>query len=104
MDGKAIAMGTAFALIWASAFTATRFIVHDIPPLTALVVRFAISGAIGVALGHAMGQRIAFSAREWRALAIFGVCQNGLYLGLNWIAMQWLGASSGAIIDQQALA
>lgn len=98
MDLKSIVMGVSFALIWASAFTATRVIVVAFPPLTALVIRFAISGVIGIGLAYAMGQRARFSADEWRRLVIFGICQNALYLGLNWEAMQWIEASAASII------
>ena len=56
MDIKAILMGTAFALMWSSAFTSARMIVADAPPVTALALRFLISGVIGVALAALMGQ------------------------------------------------
>ena len=98
MDVKALAMGLTFALIWASAFTATRVVVVDIPPLTALVIRFAISGVIGIGLAAAMGQTWRFTRAEWRPLVVFGICQNALYLGLNWVAMQWIEASAAAIV------
>lgn len=35
---------------------------------------------------------------QWRATLIFGVCQNALYLGLNFMAMQTVEASLAAII------
>ena len=57
MDLRSVGMGLAFALMWSSAFTAARMIVADAPPLTALSVRFLISGLIGVALAAALGQR-----------------------------------------------
>ena len=98
MDIKALAMGVTFAVIWASAFTATRLIVTAAPPLTALVIRFAISAVIAIAIARALGQRMRFSGREWRALVIFGLCQNALYLGLNWVGMQTVEASAAAII------
>lgn len=91
-------MGLSFAAIWASAFTTTRIIVVDAPPLTALVIRFALSAALAMGLAYAMGQRLRFSRGEWWALLIFGLCQNALYLGLNWIGMQWVEASAAAII------
>ena len=56
MDIRAIAMGVAFAIMWASAFTSARIIVADAPPLTALAIRFAISGAIGIAVAAMLGQ------------------------------------------------
>lgn len=98
MDLKAMAMGVGFALIWASAFSATRVVVVAIPPLTALVIRFAISGAIGIAVARLAGQRMRFSPAEWRAIILFGLCQNVLYLGLNWVGMQWVEASAASII------
>ena len=38
MDLKSVLMGLSFAVIWASAFTATRVVVQEMPPLSALVV------------------------------------------------------------------
>jgi probable blue pigment (indigoidine) exporter len=35
---------------------------------------------------------------QWRAVLIFGICQNALYLGLNFVAMQTVEASLAAII------
>lgn len=98
MDFRAILMGLAFAVMWSSAFTSARMIVIDAPPLTALALRFMISGLIGVALAFALGQSARLTPAQWRATAIFGICQNALYLGFNFMAMQWVGASEAAIV------
>ncbi|WP_134725031.1 DMT family transporter [Paracoccus luteus] len=98
MDLKSVLMGLGFAAIWASAFTATRVVVLDMPPLTALVIRFAISAVIAMALARAMGQTMRLTRVEWRTVVVFGLCQNALYLGLNWVGMQWVEASAAAII------
>lgn len=98
MDLRSVFLGVLFAIVWASAFTATRIIVVEVPPLLALVLRFLISGAIGVALAYVLGQRIAFTRGQWMAIIVFGLCQNALYLGLNWTAMQWVEASLATII------
>lgn len=99
MDIKAVAMGVAFAIMWASAFTSTRMIVTEAPPLMALALRFAISGAIGVLIAWAMGQTFRSLTRaHWRAIIVLGLCQNALYLGMNWVAMQWIEASLASII------
>jgi drug/metabolite transporter (DMT)-like permease len=98
MDIRAIFMGLAFALMWSSAFTSARMIVADAPPMTALAARFLISGLIGVAIARAAGQSWHLSKAQWRNVAIFGLCQNALYLGLNFVAMQWVEASLAAII------
>ncbi|HRO13918.1 MAG TPA: DMT family transporter [Paracoccus sp. (in: a-proteobacteria)] len=98
MDGRAILMGLSFALIWSSAFTATRIIVIDAPPLTALVIRFVLSAVLAMGLARAMGQSLRLSRGEWRTVVLFGFTQNALYLGLNWVGMQWIEASAASII------
>ncbi len=98
MDLRAIAMGLAFAFMWSSAFTSARIIVTDAPPLTALAIRFLISGLLGVLIARALGQSWRLSPSQWGAVLIFGLCQNALYLGFNFVAMQTVEASLAAII------
>ncbi|MBM3603363.1 MAG: DMT family transporter [Alphaproteobacteria bacterium] len=99
MDIRAILMGLGFAVMWASAFTSTRMIVTEAPPLMSLALRFALSGSIGVLVALAMGQTWRGLTRpQWRAVIILGLCQNALYLGLNWMAMQWIEAGLASII------
>ena len=98
MDFRSILMGMAFVIMWSSAFTSARMIVADAPPLTALAFRFLLSGLIGVGLARLMGQSWHLTRSQWRATAVFGLCQNALYLGLNFIAMQNVEASLAAII------
>ncbi len=98
MDIKAVLMGLVFALMWSSAFTSARVIVEYAPPLTALALRFLISGLIGVGIAWALGQSARLSRTQWLGVIIFGVCQNSLYLGLNFVAMQTIPASLAAII------
>jgi drug/metabolite transporter (DMT)-like permease len=98
MDLRAIGMGLAFALMWSSAFTSARMIVADAPPLAALSLRFFVSGLIGVGIALAAGQSWRLNRAQWRATLIFGLCQNALYLGLNFVAMHWVQASVASII------
>lgn len=98
MDIRAIIMGVAFAFMWSSAFTSARIIVADASPLTALAIRFLISGLLGVLIARAMGQSWQLTPAQWRATIVFGICQNALYLGLNFVAMQTVEASMAAII------
>lgn len=91
-------MGLAFAAMWSSAFTSARMIVVDAPPLTALAFRFLVSGVIGVGVALMLGQTWRLSPAQWRATMIFGVMQNAVYLGLNFVAMQRVEASVAAII------
>ncbi len=98
MDVRAVLMGLAFALIWSSAFTSAVIIVDAAPPLYSLSARFFISGLIGVGIALALGQRFNLTRNQWRAVLIFGLCQNAIYLGLNFVAMQTIEASLAAII------
>ncbi|MEQ5869594.1 DMT family transporter [Sagittula sp. NFXS13] len=98
MDIRSILMGLAFAVMWSSAFTSARIIVAEAPPLSALALRFLISGVLAVGIALALGQSWRLTRTQWRATIIFGVCQNALYLGLNFVAMQTIEASLAAIV------
>jgi drug/metabolite transporter (DMT)-like permease len=98
MDIRALLLGTAFAAMWSSAFATARVIVAHAPPLATLSVRFLISGLIAVLIARALGQTWRLPPAQARAVILFGLCQNALYLGLNFIAMQWIEASLAAII------
>lgn len=102
MDLRAILMGLAFALMWSSAFATARIIVADASPLLSLAARFALTGFVAITAARIMGQswRLPGGLRgpQARAVVIFGLCQNALYLGLNFIAMQWIEGSLAAII------
>ena len=98
MDIRAIFMGIAFSFFWSSAFTSARLIVIDAPPITALAVRFLISGTVAVAIAAYLGQSARLTKQQWGATVVFGLCQNGLYLGLNFVAMQTVQASLATII------
>jgi len=98
MDVRALLMGLTFALIWSSAFTSARIIVTHAPPLAASSLRFLIAGIIGVAVARMIGQTWNLTRDQWRATFVFGLCQNAIYLGLNFYAMQTVEASLASII------
>ena len=98
MDIRAILAGLAFAVIWSSAFTSARVIVAEAPPILSLSLRFLISGLIGVGLARLLGQTWRLNRAQWQTIFIFGLCQNALYLGLNFVAMQTIEASLASII------
>jgi len=98
MNVKAMVLGLFFALFWSSAFTSARVIVAHAPPLGSLALRFLVSGLIGVALAKALGESWRLTRGQWKATVIFGVCQNALYLGLFFMAMQWIEAGLASIM------
>lgn len=98
LDLTALAMGIAFSVMWSSAFATARVIVEYAPPLWALTIRFAISGLIAVLIARALGQSWRLTRPIALSVLIFGLCQNALYLGLNFVALQWVEASIASII------
>ena len=98
MDIRSVLMGLAFVLMWSSAFTSARMIVQDAPPFMALSLRFLLSGLIAIGIAKALGQTMRLSRRQWINTVVFGVCQNALYLGLFFVAMQWIEAGLASII------
>ncbi|RVV97358.1 DMT family transporter [Mesobaculum littorinae] len=98
MDLRSFGMGLAFALMWSSAFTAAHIIVAAASPLWALCLRFAISGVIGVGIALALGQTWRLTRAQLRGTLIFGICQNTLYLGAYFVAMQQVQAGLAAIV------
>jgi probable blue pigment (indigoidine) exporter len=98
INTRAIVMGVMFGIMWASAFTSARVIVQYAPPLYALAIRFLLSGVFAVLLARIMGQSWHLTRRQWIATLVFGVTQNALYLGLNFVAMQTIEASLAAIV------
>ena len=95
---KALLLGLVFALIWSSAFTSARIIVSHAPPLGALSLRFFLSGILALIIALWLKQTFKLTKKQLQATVVFGVCQNTIYLGLNFVAMQWIEASLAAII------
>lgn len=98
MDLRAIFAGIGFAIMWSSAFTSARIIVTEASPLAALSLRYLLSGVIGILIARMLGQSWHLTPAQWRATIIFGILQNAVYLGLNFVAMQTIQASLAAII------
>lgn len=98
MDIRSLIMGISFALMWSSAFAAARIAVMYASPLYLLSIRFFISGILAIAIARLMGESARLNRRQWFAVVMFGLFQNGVYLGTNFVAMQWIEASLAAII------
>ena len=98
MDFRSVLMGILFSIIWSSAFTSARILMSNAPPFLVLSLRFLISGILGIAIARLLGQNFNLSKQEWFAVVIIGFCQNVLYLGLNFVALQWIDASMAVII------
>ncbi|MFM7444633.1 MAG: DMT family transporter [Tabrizicola sp.] len=98
MSPRIILLGLIFAVLWSSAFATARVIVAHAPPMTALSVRFLISGLLAVLVARALGQSWRLTRTQGISVVVFGLCQNAAYLGLNFLALQWVEASLAVII------
>ena len=91
-------MGLGFVILWSSAFTSAKIIVQYSPPLLILAVRFFLTGSLGLVLANFFCKKISLTKKEWYSLVAFGVCQNTIYLGCNFIAMGSIDAFLAVII------
>lgn len=98
MDLRSALVGLVFVCLWSSAFATARIIVADMAPLAALALRFAVSGLLALAMARALGQSLRLTRAQILPVVVFGLCQNALYLGLNFIALQRVEASVAVII------
>jgi probable blue pigment (indigoidine) exporter len=98
MDFRAVLMGISFSVMWSSAFATARILVAGAPPFLTLSMRFALAGFVAILIARALGQDWRLDAAQARSVIIFGLCQNALYLGLNFVAMQKIEASLASII------
>ncbi|MEM1314017.1 MAG: DMT family transporter [Pseudomonadota bacterium] len=98
LDPVAILMGVVFAAIWSSAFTSAKILVADVPPFQVSALRFALAGVIACGMAFALGQSPRLTRRQWLLVGVFGLCQNTLYLGLNFLAMTRIEGGLAAVI------
>ena len=98
MELKSVFMGLVFVILWSSAFTSAKVIVQYSPPLLILAVRFFLTGSLGLLLANLFFEKISLTKKEWYSLVAFGLCQNTVYLGCNFIAMGSIDAFLAVII------
>ncbi|MEO6681206.1 MAG: EamA family transporter [Ginsengibacter sp.] len=86
-----------FAILWASASTATKLALDVAQPLVIAQIRFAIGGCIMLFFTHiASGKRLP-KGKEWKQLFIYGLLNITIYLGLYVFAMQDVTAGVGSL-------
>ena len=98
MELKHILLGVGFAFIWASAFPSAKIAVQFWPPFLFLFFRFSLAGLFSILLGAYLGQSFQFDRRSLLLIVVFGLIQNGLYLGLIFLALTKIDANISVII------
>jgi drug/metabolite transporter (DMT)-like permease len=100
VNGRALGIAAAifYIVLWASAYVPSKIGVLGSSPLWFLVVRFAFSGLVALAIARAAGARLPRTARQWWTVAALGVLGNALYLGFTYEALRHLASGVGAIV------
>lgn len=97
IDLKFIILGLLFALLWASASTATKIGLEAAQPFVIAFVRFLIAGCIMLLVSHVFMRKRIPKGKEWKQLLIYGVLNITAYLGFFVIAMQNVSAGFGSL-------
>ena len=88
-----------FVALWGSAFVPSKIGVLASSPLWFLVARFAVSGAVALAIALALGAEWPKGRRAWVLIVALGVLANAAYLGFTYEALKHLAAGVGAVIS-----
>jgi drug/metabolite transporter (DMT)-like permease len=87
-----------FVFLWGTAFVPSKIGLLASSPLWFLVVRFGVSGAVGLAIAVASGAAWPRGRRAWAMIALLGVLANAMYLGLTYEAFRHLAAGIGSLV------
>ena len=94
---KNLFAGLLFAMLWASASTATKFGLKSAQPFVIADVRFFIAGIMMIFSAKILrGYRLP-TKEEWMPLIIYGFLNVALYLGLFGLAMERVAAGIGTL-------
>nr|WP_294906593.1 DMT family transporter [uncultured Lacibacter sp.] len=97
MNWKYIAAGVGFALLWSSAASATKIALQSAQPFVLSVTRFFIAGAGMLFFAHVIWRKRLPQNKEWLFIALYGLLNISLYLGLYVVAMQEVAAGLGSM-------
>ena len=94
---KNLFAGLLFAMLWASASTATKFGLKSAQPFVIADVRFFIAGIMMIFSAKILrGYRLP-TKDEWMPLIIYGFLNVALYLGLFGLAIERVAAGIGTL-------
>lgn len=89
--------GLGFSILWPSAAVATKFGLQAAQPFVICITRFFIAGLLMLFLSHGILRKRLPQKHEWKQLAIYGLLNISLYLGLYVLAMQHVSAGLGSL-------
>lgn len=89
--------GLLFAVLWPSAATATKIGLQYAQPFVICMGRFFIAGAAMLLITHGLLRNRLPAKQEWKQLAIYGLLNISIYLGLYVLAMERVSAGLGSL-------
>ena len=92
-----ITAGIVFAILWASASTATKTGLISAQPLIIAVVRFGVASIIMLFITHGIQRNRLPAGKEWNQLTVYGLLNITVYLGFYVVAMTHVTAGIGAL-------
>lgn len=97
ISARYIFAGIAFAFLWSSAATATKAGLESAQPFVIATGRFFLAGGIMLLISHLFQSKRIPKGNEWKQLAIYGLLNISIYLGLYVLAMQNVSAGIGSL-------
>lgn len=89
--------GLVFAILWSSASTATKLGLQAVQPLAICITRFFLAGALMLGIAHGILRSRLPQGGEWGQLAVYGLLNISIYLGLYVVAMQHVSPGLGSL-------
>ena len=90
-------IGLPFAAIWASASVASKLGLASAEPFTISFIRFSIAGILMVFVSNVLLRKALPKSSQWKQLAIYGLLNISLYLGLFIVAIGEVSAGLGSL-------
>jgi drug/metabolite transporter (DMT)-like permease len=87
-----------FCVLWSLAFAVAKVALADCPPLLLLMVRFLIAGFVMLGLAALRKGQETLSWRDLASLAVIGIANNALYLGLGYIGLRTVSAGLSTLV------
>jgi probable blue pigment (indigoidine) exporter len=94
---KNLLIGVFFAMLWASASSATKIGIQSAQPLVIGNFRFFIAGAFMLGYSYLFKKNRLPRGAEWKQLAVYGFLNVTLYLGCFVIAIKHVSAGIGSL-------
>ena len=96
-QAKLIAAGLLFSILWPSAAVATKIGLQVAQPFVICIARFFTAGILMLLITHGLLRKRLPQKQEWKQVAIYGVLNISIYLGLYVLAMQYVSPGLGSL-------